>query len=173
MCSTNFFLVILMTWWTCLLPRVRIQWTAPSLLAMTSPWSWRTQKKPSMMSSHPQKRQDLCHLLSSRLEWSFVCHLLFESESLSLSLSLTLFLSPSSSQLGLSSRSDSNNGSADSVTTPTGGPATPSTTALASTDEPIHIINVAIKNDSSSSDEELVKKCYTFVQVHGLIYDSY
>ena len=103
----------------------------------------------------------------------FLCHLLFESLSLSLSLSLSFSPTsfPSSSQLGLSSRSDSNNGSADSVTTPTGGPATPSTTALASTDEPIHIINVAIKNDSSSSDEELVKKCYTFVQVHVLNYD--
>jgi hypothetical protein len=51
------------------------------------------------------------------------------------------------------------------VATPTGGPTTPSAAVLTSTDEPIHIINVAIKNGSSSSDEELVKKCYTFVQV--------
>ena len=51
------------------------------------------------------------------------------------------------------------------MATPTGGPATPTAAVVASTDEPIHIINVAIKNGSSSSDEELVQKCYNFVQV--------
>ena len=59
------------------------------------------------------------------------------------------------------------------MATPTGGPNTPTAAVVASTDEPIHIINVAIKNGSSSSDEELVQKCYTFVQVLVLVEYAY
>ena len=101
------------------------------------------------------------------MNYMYFIHLFSSLLSLSLSLSSSLPpLLPSlpPSQLGLSSQSDSNDGSADSVATPT-GPSTPSAAFLASTDEPIHIINVAIKNENSSSDEELVKKCYDFVQV--------
>ena len=50
------------------------------------------------------------------------------------------------------------------MATPT-GPATPSAATIAPTDEPIHIINVAIKKESYSNDEEHSKKCYEFVQV--------
>ena len=67
-------------------------------------------------------------------------------------------------QLGLGSQSDSNEGSADSVTTPT-SPSTLITALQVSTDEPIHIINVAIKHNSYCTDEEHIQQCYEFVQV--------